>query len=69
MKIEDVRRILDQIEKIAPSVDVRIVVPHTAVQQHLASIGAIPVHQDSAWNSDEVVFKDIKLDLQKSETT
>ncbi len=69
MKIEDARHILDQLEQINPEVDVRIVVTHRDVQNHLNLIDANPVHQDSVWNFDEVVFKDIRLNLQKPETT
>lgn len=68
MRIEDARLVLDQLEKIDPTMDLRIVVPSLGIQD-LESIDARPVHQNSAWNSDEIVFKDMKLRLQKSETT
>ena len=64
MKIDDARELLDQIEKISPNVDVLIVVPKKAIAENLNEFSVRPVLQSSAWNDEEVVFKDKKIDLQ-----
>ena len=69
MKINDARSLLDQIEKISPKIDVLIVVPHEPVKGHLDEFDVRAVLQNSAWNVEEVVFKDKKLDLQNQKTS
>lgn len=69
MNIQDARRFLDQLEQINPDAEVRLVVPHKDIKDHLQDFDARPVLQDSAWNNDEIVFKDRKLDLQNRQTS
>lgn len=69
MRIDEARTLLDQIEKISSNVDILIVVPKKDIESHLNDFDFRPVLQTSAWNAEEVVFKDKKVDLQNQKTS
>jgi hypothetical protein len=62
MKINEARKLLDELENKNPDIDVRVTTPLEGVEDFFEELSIRAVLESSAWNTEEVVFKDKKQD-------